>query len=585
MATFFRPRIVKMMGRPSKYLDETAAQKQKFRREDTTQKRLTRIAVLDFETDPFDSNKPELKIAPFAGCLYSKHFEPKVIWNSEPVLFVEQLLKVLDELIEPHLIFAHNGGKFDFMFLVNKMRGKVSFKGRGIMSAKIGKHELRDSFHLIPEKLAAYKKDVFSYEKLVKSKREKYKPQIIEYMKNDCVYLYDIVTSFLKEFGFKISIGQAAMSKLKESYTVGTIGENTDEKLREYFFGGRVECLAGRGHFIGDYKLYDVNSMYPFAMATFLHPISSTYNFRRTGGITASTFFIDLTCTNRGALVKRGSNNETSAKIKHGRFKTSIYEFRAAVELGLIDDIQIHGYVDNLEGSNFEKFIHPLYAKRQLTKVALDTLDEANPAYNDTVKESIFLKLLMNNAYGKFAQNPRRYKDSFITEAGDSAPKGFEETILPKYRCADYDIWEKSTNHKTYNNVGTAASITGAARSILMRAIHGSIEPIYCDTDSLICKSLNATIDPSALGAWKHEKSFDEVIIAGKKLYATKQYGVYGKKDIIKVKSKGAPKGALKWKDMLDILDGKTISVTSMGPTLTKTGKQYYMTRSIKATV
>src|SRR6185312_8763742 len=52
------------------------------------------------------------------------------------------------------------------------------------------------------------------------------------------------------------------------------IGEHTDEQLRPWFFGGRVECLAGAGHFVagnGGYKLYDVNSMYPSAMANGLH--------------------------------------------------------------------------------------------------------------------------------------------------------------------------------------------------------------------------------------------------------------------------------------------------------------------------
>lgn len=585
MPTFLRPKFVAMIGRPAKVFSEDAAHRMRLRREQKTAERIEHMAVLDFETDPFDHNNPDFKIAPFAACLFGDNFPSKILWENDADLFIDKLVLMLDELKTPHLIYAHNGGKFDFMFLMKKLRGKTSFKGRGIMSAKIGIHELRDSLHLIPEKLKNFRKDDFDYTWMIRGKRDRYKAEIVHYLENDCRYLHDLVKSFLTQFGVKISIGQAAMTELKKHYTVKTIGENTDARLREFFFGGRVECLAGAGHFIGKYRMYDVNSMYPFVMANFLHPISDCYSWRRNGGVTDSTCFIDLSCENDGALVKRGSNNETSATVKRGRFLTTIWEYKTAIELGLIADIKIHNYVDNLEFSNFSKFILPIYAKRQVAKEQLDAMNETHPDYFEVKKESTFLKLVMNNAYGKFAQNPRRFKESFITDAGDPAPKGFENSLVPVFRGNEYDIWERPTPHFRFNNVGTAASITGAARSVLLRAKHAAVEPIYCDTDSLICKELvGVSIDASALGSWKFEKEFDEVIIAGKKLYATKSYGENGKKDVINIKSKGAQSGGLKWKDMLDLLDGKTISVASTAPTLTKTGKQYYMTRSIKAT-
>lgn len=587
---FLRPRIIRDIGRPRKAVTLEAKARQQRKRDLVKEQRLDHVAMLDFETDPFDNKNPDAKIEPFAACLYpGRGLAPIIIWEAEINLFIARLLEALENLDGNYMIFAHNGGKFDFMFLVKQLRGKVSFKGRGIMAAKIGRHELRDSFHIIPEKLAGYRKDDFLYWKLEKKHREKHKTEIIQYMSHDCEYLYDLVIGFLREFGIKISIGQAAMSELKKLYKVGNIGEHLDADLRRWFFGGRVECIQGSGHFIGAYRMYDINSDYPNCMANYLHPISSTYDFRRNGGIKANTCFLEIECENRGAFVMRGSNNETTATIKYGRFFTTIHEFKVAVELELISKIKIHQYVDNLELGSFPEYVLPRYEKRLILKDKMDAMEkeglDESMEYFEIKRDATFIKLILNNTFGKWAQNPRRFKEHFITDHGEIAPKGFENCLLPEFssETLGYDIWSKPTERLQFNNVGTAASITGAARSILLRAIHNAVDPIYCDTDSLICKELlNTEIHQSKLGAWKFEKEFSEVIIAGKKTYSYRQ--IIKGKTVDKFKAKGAPAGSLNWNDMLNLVNGGSKSVTSMGPTLTKTGKQYYMTRTIRAT-
>lgn len=579
--------LVETRGRHRKYHADrasTGAERKQAIRLETNARRIENVGVIDFETDPFDNTSTE-EIRPFTACIYSDNFAPIVIWELDFDAFVTQLCSELDAIQEPYTFYAHNGGKFDYMFLIHKIRGKVSFKGRGIMSAKLGKHELRDSFHIIPEKLANWKKDDFDYTKLTKAKREKHRDEIVRYMVNDCKYLLEIVKGFLNKFGMKISIGQAAMYELKKFYKVGTIGENTDATLREYFFGGRVECLAGRGHFKGDYKLFDVNSMYPAAMANYNHPTSNDYTKRTNGGIGPNTIFIELTCDNYGALVKRAENNETSAQEKSGRFLTTIWEYLAAKELDLIDNIKILSVIDCAETSDFSKFVVPLYEARQTTKSLLRSLEENSPEWNEAKKDDIFTKLLLNNAYGKFAQNPRNFKESYITGPDDPAPEGFEAAILPVFQNDEYSIWQRPAEKMRFNNVGTAASITGAARAILMRAINGAIDPIYCDTDSLICKEIkNVEIHPTKLGAWDLEAEFSEVIVNGKKLYACKPKGfTAGQEKRIKVRSKGV--SGVTWDDMERMLRDDVIKYTNKGPTLTKTGKQYYMTRSVRATV
>lgn len=564
-------------------LERSKAHKQKAR-----DIKLDHIGIIDFETDPFDKDT-QTAILPFAACIYTEHFAPIMIWEDDFDSFVQRLFAELDAIKEPFTFYAHNGGKFDYLFIVHKLRGKVSFKGRGLMSARIGIHEIRDSFHIIPEKLAAYRKDAFDYAKMRKDKRQQFKQEINEYLLADCVYLYDIVKSMVTKFGMKLSIGQMAMAELKKHYKPQSIGANTDASLRQWFFGGRVECLKGRGYFVGDYKLYDVNSMYPSVMARFAHPISSNYTLRRKGEITEKTVFLEIECENHGALVRRGENNETSANIRYGTFLTTIWEFETALELGLIDRVKIKGLIDNDQRTTFENVIVPMYEARQKTKAILATHPKLSKEYYETKKEDMFYKFLLNNMYGKFAQNPRNYRETFITDPGGT-PDEKEWSGLPKhgdwllkFQNPIYWIWEKPEEKLRFNNVGTAASITGAARSILMRAIHSADDPIYCDTDSLICKNLSGVeINKVKLGAWDLEDEFSEVIICGKKQYACKPKAWNGQMEQIKIRSKGT--SGVTWDNMLEMLAGKTLEFINPAPTLTKFGKQYYTTRNIRAT-
>lgn len=561
------------------------------------------IGVIDAETDPFD-NVSQARVLPFLFIIYTDEREPVVIWDENFARLIQRLLEALESFDEPYTFYAHNGGKFDFMFLIHELRGKVSFKGRGIMEASIGIHKLRDSFHIIPEKLAAYQKDNFDYSTLKRERRNNFRDKIIRYCMNDCRYLLDIVKGFVGEFGLKISIGQAAMAELKKHYTVAKFSAGWDEYIRTFFYGGRVECLQGRGEFVGAYKLYDVNSMYPFVMASALHPIGGFFDYEIRGGEpNENTVFIDLDCRNNGALIARDENGATTARIGRGRFRTTIHEYRMALRHGLISDVEINFCIDCSQQSSFDKFVLPLYERRQQTKKALGELkalgQDHGAAYLDLKKDDIFLKLLLNNAYGKFAQNPRSFKEHYLTDAGDMPPKEWMASIdklplgerdkfqLPAFESERFWIWIKPAPGWSFNNVGTAASITGAARAVLLDAICKAVDPIYCDTDSLICRDLpGVDIDRERLGAWDIEDEFSRVIVNGKKLYScmfkTPRRGADGLSGEYKVRSKGV--AGLTWADMENLLAGAEISVPNKGPTLTKFGTQNYITRRIKAT-
>lgn len=594
-------------GRPRKHDDRVMTNIERSRNHKTIlkKKRHENIAILDTETDPFD-NKNKTKVLPFLAVLYSDNFAPVVIWENDFEVWVQKVVAAILALPEEYTIYAHNGGRFDFMFLISEMRGSISFKGRGIMDAKIGPHHLRDSFHLIPEKLAAYQKDAFDYSKLLKCNREQYRDEAIRYCISDCRYLLDLVKKFIADHGLKLSIGQAAMATIKKFYTVEKFSEGWDEYVRDFFFGGRVECLKGRGHFVGAYRLYDVNSMYPAVMRNYQHPIGAMSDYKLRRGIPSNdTVFVDLTCTNRGALIARNENGETTANIARGRFKTTIWEYQTALELNLISDVQVHFCLDCAKRTDFKLFVDPLYENRIALKQFMGDLkasgQELSAAFVEAKKDDMFYKFLLNNGYGKFATNPRKFKEHYITDPGELPPENWFKTIpkddvvkycQPEFEHAQYWIWSKPAPQFTFYNVGVAASITGAARSVLLRAIHSSIDAIYCDTDSIICKSLNGVkLHKSELGAWDLEDEFHSVAIAGKKLYSVEHASPKkrspeqlerGISPLYTVKSKGTDN--VSWQEMLRLIDGETIPKTLFGPTLTRYGDNDYLTRNIRAT-
>jgi len=642
----------------------TNAQKQARHKQIKRSLRLQHLAVLDLETDPFIEDNSTTPIFPFCAELYSDQFGSQVFWNDDPEQLMERVCHAIEMLPDVYTIYAHNGGKFDFMFLVSRLRGIVRYKGRAIMCAKIGNHELRDSLHILPEKLAAWKKDTFDYSKMLKRNRHKFREEILAYLHSDCVYLFDFIRRFTQEFGLKISIGQAAFTALKQHYKVAQIKEYTrvsqgpkgnkpwdkvfpagtvlpgDTYLRRYFYGGRVECIAGMGLFESKrypdpYVMLDTNSMYPFVMATREHPIGGDYVWRSGSNIGKDTVFLDVICRSNGALFQREETGEKHTNAIYSnepqKFFTTIWEFSTALRLGWIKDVEVIGHVDNAERTNFAKFIVPMYDRRQQTKI--DMKAASGETYEELKKEGIFLKYLLTNSYGKTAQNPSKYKEFYYVDHDQLPPDewfAFLEEIkdrqragsatqadidilhmasMPWQRSPLFDVWRRPNPGHRYNNVGTGASITGAARAVLMAAYHNADDPIYCDTDSLICRRLsNHDLHDTRLGAWKLEETFDAVIITGRKTYCGM---IAGKDDCdrerLKVRSKGVDlriyprdRYGLRWQEAgadewraanvatwqrySDMLAGHVITTQNPAPTFSKLGEQNYMRRQVRAT-
>jgi DNA polymerase elongation subunit (family B) len=470
-------------------------------------KKTVPIYTMDIETDPFKYGRmPQ----PFCIGFYDGHYFHNE-WGDDCISRMRSYV----EMQEPGIIYMHNGGRFDIFYLIDWLAysdenivrdSKMIIVNSRILKAECrangGKHEIRDSYAILPFALMEYQKDEIDYEKMERERRESHKSEILNYLDGDCRYLYELCKSFIDMFGTKLTIGGTAMNELQKIHTFDCLDEIQDEEIRgRYYYGGRVQCFK-RGILNGYYNIYDVNSMYPYVMKNFYHPCGPISWIGKE--ITENTCFISAEGKNYGALPRREKEG-IRFDCEDGIFHATIHEWRTALSHGLFEPERIISCVNFERQSTFEQFVDKFYNLR------IEAKD------NNDATHALFYKYILNSSYGKFAQNPENYYDYRITRSNVS----LSEWELAYFPNDDFIIWKKKTTMYKRYNVATAASITGAARSVLLDAIAKAKDPLYCDTDSIICKSISGIeIDDSKLGSWKNETKLSRICIAGKKLYA-----------------------------------------------------------------
>lgn len=529
------------------------------------------IYTLDIETDPFlfDRKPLPFQIGFFDGVTFTQ-------FHSDDVVDCIGAMREFLQTIPPGIIYAHNGGRFDVLgYLMQWVIGRpMRVINNRIVKCEMqcgeGKHEIRDSYSIMPFRLGDYKgksqkKDIEIW-KLELGARQLYRDEITDYLRMDCVTLRELVCGFIAKFGLELTIGTTAMKQLKKFHSFETLGAREDADIRMlYFYGGRVDCLKS-GILKGDFKLYDVNSMYPFVMANFNHPIGAGSIVGRT--IIPSTCFLTVTGKNYRAFPTRTKSGGLDYTVKHGRFHVSIHEYKAATELGLFELDEVHLTYSFPDQGNFATFVNTTFEQRQIAKLSKDEI------------EAMLLKYELNSAYGKFAQSPENYKDQIICGPDvfmDGNWRVVSMTDMDGRPQNQFNVWERPSHNATRFNVATGASITGAARSVLMRAIAHSTNPVYCDTDSLLCERLAADKDENKLGSWKCEAEIDTAAIAGKKLYAFFKDG-----KLVKKANKGFK---ITGEQILEVCQGKEVISYNDAPTFKLDGGMEFVKRTARMTV
>jgi hypothetical protein len=469
-----------------------------------TKSKAKRLATLDAETDPFKFQRVPM---PFVWGIYFGDGDYDYFWGDD---CTEQLIEYLNQDVEDLCIYAHNGGKFDYFFLLSHITGSTKIINGRISKANLFTHELRDSYNIIPMPLSAYKKDEFDYAKMERPVREKNKQDILRYLRKDCEYLYELVESFEEQFGRNLTIASTAFKEVKKTgYDVPTTYEEYDNVFRPFYIGGRVQCFEV-GAIEGPLEFVDINSAYPKAMLE-RHPCDGRFTEHLRLPTKKGMYFAIIDAISKGALPFRGSDgklvfpDDDMVRTYH----TTSWEILAGLDTSTLTIINVRRVYKHVYYNDFNDYVAHWYDQKRSCKESGDK------------KGELFAKLMLNSAYGKFGQDGRKFEEFEILPYGDW-PEGDGWSPYSTIECdKDYQIFSRADPSFKFFNVATAASITGCVRASMWRALCASDRPIYCDTDSIICKKFNGELGPE-IGKWSYEGILSEAYIAQKKMYAVK---------------------------------------------------------------
>lgn len=486
------------------------------------------IWVADSETDPFKKNripKPFIWGA-YNGCEYHEFKTP------------DQFVNFISEI--DCIVYAHNGGKFDWHYILHRLSAfdEITVIAGRVARFKIGKAEFRDSYSIIPIPLAQYKKDDIDYSIMESGQREKPENarKISDYLRADCVYLFELVTSFINNYGVKLTLAGAALNQW-QIISGNKPPESTQSfynSLAPYYYGGRVECIES-GIIKAGMVLVDINSAYPEAMLLD-HPYGTAYYITDALPPTrqeTERAFITLECISDGALPYREKTGLSFPRDDIPRvYHITGWEFLAAVDTKALRKVNVIEVLQFPDKINFADYVFHFYEMKENSA-------KGSPDY-------IFAKLMLNSLYGKFAANPENYSEykvvppRYIDAAGS---EGFDYCCdLAQFALMQRDLPEEK--HRFYN-VAVSASITGYVRAKLWRALCAVERPIYCDTDSILCANTGALkLHPTDLGSWDIEAEIDSAAIAGKKLYSLRKSESFYADEVKRWKEKGSDENA-----------------------------------------
>jgi len=538
---------------------------------------MRKIAVADCETDPFKWGRIP---APFLWGFYDGETYEE---------FTDTLDFIAYIIDKPIIIYAHNGGKFDWHFIldfIDPFTDVTIINGR-LSKFKIGACEFRDSYNILPTSLSTYQKTEIDYN--IFEPEERIKPhnwkKISSYLYDDCRDLYNYVTAFIDRFGMNLTQAGTAMKQWK---IISGMEPPKDEGgliydyFKRYYYGGRCQSFY-HGEYKGQFKMADINSAYPYAMLH-RHPISLNFSEididewealeeDKKGGC-----FITLECVADGCFPMRKDSGLLwfPNDLERREYHVTGWEYIAGLETGSIRDIEIkeiyyfYGYI------SFSDYINHFYTERRKAKEIGDKLGD------------IFCKLLMNSLYGKFGSNPDNYAnfqivpDDVIDQNGRAGEWEFSGELGP-WHLVKKDLEEHEQN---FYNVATAASITGFVRAFLWRALSRCDTPLYCDTDSIAAVGINDLPNGigKELGQWEIEGVFDYGAFGGKKLYAMRYLeDMSGKKKPgdFKIATKGV---RISPEELITVAKGGEAIYRPDSPIFSVHKKPHFQSRAVKMT-
>jgi hypothetical protein len=575
---------------------------------DQKEKKERKIAVVDFETDPFVHGE----IPQAFACGWCDEKGTQTYWSEteEKVIAwaVDRILKF------EGVVYAHNGGKFDFPGYIFRGAKKamlyqpVMLIGSRIVQMKLGLAEIRDSYAILPSPLSAYDKGEIDYGKFKKGVRTKYRAEILDYLRRDCDSLRQLVLRFIAEHGLKpLTAASAAMAAMKRMAKVKTesLDQSQDEKFRKFYFGGRVQCFRPGIHITkgadipkgcdgvkfktvnSNFNVYDIKSAYPHAMLS-PHACSDEFDFIANPVSVEPSDFVVLSGVANGSFPRRTKKGLFFPN--EGEFYISGWEYLAARDNSVLGKHKILCLERPKIITDYSDYVMHFYRQKEEAEKSGDKAGR------------LIAKILINSGYGKLAQRVDKWEEHMVVKSSDVIPEESPDKWDLKHETTEsycdeasgFAVWSRpSQKPGSLYNVAAAASITGFVRSRLIPVIKRH-RPYYCDTDSVIIAGEMKT--GKELGDWDFETAGDLLVIAGKKLY-----GLRITKDICPDEKTADAKGydwdgERGWKmatkgcrltpaELMRVAKGETVEYHNIAPTFSLRAQTRFISRSIRKTV
>lgn len=389
-------------------------------------------------------------------------------------------------------IFGHYAGKYDSLFLLDhfeKFKLEYSFstitQGSKVIALKFKKHKnnwtFADSSAIFPnlslEKLTSsfdveHKKLVgtidFSKERVSKNNKKH-----CEYLKNDCLGLYEVISKYLSyekisEEGFNLTAASQAMSMWRR--TLKSPIKVTPQKIQDFcrrsYTGGRVEIFKMKG--VG-LNYYDVNSLYPYVLRNNRFP---TEVKSRTVNLSDSLGFFDVSLICDGLYIPvLPIKYENKLIFPNGEIRGVFFseELKLALE---------HGYRIQKIYDGYE-----FYESDCLFNEYIDYWFDVKKNSKKGSAQELTSKLFLNSLYGKFGQKEER--KILKTDEGETCffiPFHSHDTYM---RTGLIEIPKFYRGAHMLSHI--ASAVTSYARIHMYRTAYSKFPEscYYTDTDSI----------------------------------------------------------------------------------------------------
>ena len=566
------------------------------------------IATFDLETCDSDRDKKMKHDTIVYACGYYNGSVYKEFFKNKHDNVLKSFVDYLSNKIKRDtIIYAHNGGKFDtYLLLKEILRNSyivilnLLVNGGRILqlSLIINKKQvlIRDSYNLISSSLDAacnnFKPKTVKLEGDVDHNKinidncatNEIYDYVKNYLKNDCISLYEILDIFDKilskayKFGIKENITNASIARNffmtkhydQEKYPIHKLPDRVDEELRKFYYGGRNECMTKLGHIMKNLYYFDFTSLYPYIMQKYKFQYGEVEELEVKTKKFNPDWFGFVKCRFRH---KKQNRIPLHAVVIDGKLcfpyaekwvesiiTTEEIRYSLKKRLGYqYEYIKVYNYKKNAR--YFKKSVDELY------KMKLDAQKDNNKALRSIAK------IIINSLYGFFGI---RYKDreqtKIIKEKNTKSKNSYKtaednrENRLTGYlfsqklkdyqQIGKYDVYKVVDSIKAnFANVGIASMVTSYARLELyklltdIKGVGGNI--YYMDTDSVVT-DYNIYGDErlskkwvgsggEALGELTNETGeeggyYKELVTLGNKMYALKNESLKNNKVVLKMK-------------------------------------------------